>query len=133
MSNKPIRLRHQVATPENTDTSAFARRTALWSALLTVHTIFLAAAFAVVFASKLPADSITTTIASLSLLGIVLMLFLMASALARADEVQHPPQNRLTKCWAKNRPKTWYAAEGLSVLAFFVCAACLLVAVVRGS
>jgi hypothetical protein len=61
------------------------------------------------------------------------MLFLMASALARADEIQRPPQYKLTKYWAKNRPRIWHVAEVLSVLAFLACAACLLVAVARGS
>ncbi len=133
MSNKPIRRRDQVATPENTNTPAFAIRTTLWWALLTVHSLFLAGAFAVVFASKLPASLITTIIACSALIGIILMLFLMASAFARAEETQHTHQYKLTKSWAKNRPKIWHAAEILSVLAFFVCAACLLVVVARGS
>lgn len=122
-----------MSVTDNTNAPSFAIRTALWSAFLAVHSIFLAAAFAVVFASKLPASLITTIIACLSLLGIILMLFLMASALARADEVQSPPKYRLTKCWAKNRPSIWHGAEILSVFAFLACAVCLLVAVVRGS
>ena len=63
-----------------------SRRIALWSALLTVHTVFLAAAFAVVLATHTPADWLITLVGFFALLGILISLLLLAEAVTLDDE-----------------------------------------------
>lgn len=108
-------------------------RISLWTALIAIHSVFLTAAFAVVFATKSPANLITTLIAYISLAGIVLTLFCLASALGQNLELTSPGTSQAARWWAEHRPTIWTIVEVCSVLAFLGCGVILLVAVVKGS
>jgi|SRR5690348_1589533 len=109
-----------------------SRRIALWTALLTVHTVFLAAAFAVVFATHIPAGSAIGSVGFLSLFGILVSLLLLAEAVTLDDEKIRSPTQTSYKWYARHRPTVWLLLSLASVVAFVVCAAIFLYAMTFG-
>jgi uncharacterized membrane protein YhaH (DUF805 family) len=90
-----------------------SRRIAFWTALLTIHAVFLAAAFAVVFATHLPAGSAIAGVGFLSLFGILVSLLLLAEAVTVDDEKIRAPKTAAFKWYAKHRPVVWLCLAGL--------------------
>ena len=109
-----------------------SRRIALWTALLTVHTVFLAAVFAVVLATHTTANWLITLVGFFALLGILISLLLLAEAVTLNDERAKPPTHAATKWYAAHRPVVWLGLSLASVLMFFACGALFLYAIAYG-
>ena len=108
-------------------------RIALWGSLITVHTVFLAAAFAVVLSTQSKPSLMIDYMASFALVGATLPLLCLASSVAQLLEQATPnkPNSKITLLWSKSRPKLWAFAETGSTISLLGCAVLLFFAIIR--
>lgn len=111
--------------------SVVSFRISLWAALLTVHSVFLAVAYAIILSAKPVTSSTVQVVAWAALFGALLALTCIASIVTEAIEITDSPRDRLSRWleglritkWLVNwRPEFWTWGTVGSIICFFVCA-----------